>query len=104
MNYIPVDDIMTYYSKAKRFQKEAISAVLRDGNFLVQTSQQTVMQELNIEEAGDLIITMLLQLEEEFGKAFTSSMASALLARFETDMIEKIARRAINNKEGGSDE
>jgi len=99
---IPVDDVAIDYSNASSLQREAVSAILHEGNFLLQTPQRTIMQKLTLEDVGDLIITMFLQLEEEFGKVFTSSMASALLARFDTATIEKLARRAIDNKEGGS--
>lgn len=99
-DHIPVDDISISYSEASPYQKDAVSAVLTDNKFIVQTPSKIVVSGLTMEQTGDLIMTMFLNLETEYGKAFTSAMASALLARFDEDAIGKIARRAILHLRG----
>lgn len=103
MLYISVDDITIEYSKAGELKKDAISEVLRSDRFLLQTKNRTVMGRSTLESTGDLVLTMLLQLEEEFGKVFTSAMASALLTRFDKNTVAKIAGAAIKHLEDGEE-
>jgi hypothetical protein len=100
--FIPVDDIALIYGKAEDLRKHAVSEVLRLEAFLLSSEGgYTVVAGSNLEKAADMFSGLIVQLEREYGKAFTRALVLSVLARLTYEEIRELIKVRFELSEGG---
>jgi hypothetical protein len=101
LSSLPVDDVGLEYGKADLLHKHAVTEVLGAKAFLLSCEQgYTVVSGSNLNKATEMFSALIVQLEREYGKAFTRALTLTILSRLTPEEIKGLIRARFTS-EGG---
>ena len=101
MSSLPVDDIALVYGRADAPHKNAVTEILGAKAFLLSCEEgYTVVAGSNLDKATEMFSALIVQLEREYGKAFTRALVMAILSRLSAEEIKELVRARFT-QEGG---
>jgi len=104
-NPVPVDDITLVYGQADALRKNSASEILGNQAFLLSCEKgYTVVAGSNLEKTVDMFSALIVQLEREYGKAFTRALMSMILQRLSLEEIKVLIKIRVTPKEDHQNE
>ncbi len=93
MSPLPVDDIALVYGQVDALRKNSVSEILSEQAFLLSCEKgYTVVAGSNLEKTTDMFSALVVQLEREYGKAFTRALMTMILSRLTLDEVKALIR------------